>query len=149
VTVTVANEQEAFAFDEADLLRDVTALADAAGWTGDLGVAVVTDARIHEVNREFLEHDYPTDVIAFPMDEGEGEIVVSAERALEEAKDRGVDPMAELLLYVVHGLLHLLGHDDHDPDAARRMHERSLNLLAGLGYANRIPPGEMSAKEES
>lgn len=149
MTVTVTNEQDAFPFDEVAVRKDIASLADAAGWSGDLGVAIVTDARIHEINREFLDHDYPTDVIAFPMDEEEGEIVVSAERALAEAEDRGVDPMAELMLYVVHGILHLLGHDDHEPEAARRMHELSLNLLRGRGYANRIPPGEMTAKEES
>jgi probable rRNA maturation factor len=81
-------------------------------------------------------------VIAFPLDDSDAELVVSADRAREEAEARGVAPMAELMLYVVHGILHLTGHDDHDEERAGVMHRRSLELLAELGYENRIPREE-------
>ena len=138
MTVTATLDQDVLPLDEERFLREVAALAAGAGYEGDLSVAVVTDEAIHELNREFLQHDYPTDVLAFPLDEAESEIVVSAERAVEEARERGVPPLAELMLYVVHGLLHLAGHDDHDPDRARLVHAESLKLLRGLGYRNRI-----------
>jgi probable rRNA maturation factor len=145
--LTITDSQEVLAFDVGRFAADVRALAEGAGFSGDLSLAVVDDVEIHRINREFLDHDWPTDVIAFPLAEDDAEIVVSAERALAEAESRGVEPMAELLLYVVHGLLHLVGHDDHDPEDARRMHEHSLNLLRSLGYRNTIPPEEMGGKE--
>ena len=141
--IHLANEQDAIPIDESRFLSEVEALAKGAGFAGDLSLAVVTDKAIHDLNRRYLDHDYPTDVLAFPLDEEEGEVVVSADRALAEAGDRGVDPHAELLLHVVHGILHLSGHDDHDPEDARRMHEASLELLRGIGYRNRIAaPGD-------
>lgn len=146
MNLEITIEQQALALDPARFEREVATVAERAGYTGELSVAVVTNERIHDLNRRYLEHDYVTDVLAFPLSEGdeeiEGEVVVSAERAIEEAAIRGVDPHAELMLYVVHGILHLLGHDDHDPVAARRMHAETLRLLRGLGYRNRISPAE-------
>lgn len=147
--VEIADEQDALLLDPDRFRADVTALAERAGFPGTLSVAVVTDAAIREINRRFLDHDYATDVIAFPLDESDGEVVVSAERAIEEAGERGVDATAELLLYVVHGILHLLGYDDHEPEDAREMHERSLILLAGIGYRNTIPAPEREGKERT
>ena len=147
MSIEIANEQDVLPLDEPRFLSDVSRLAAGAGWTGTLSVAVTDDARIREVNVRFLGHDWPTDVIAFPLDDDDGEVVVSAERAVEEATARGVDPMAELLLYVVHGILHLMGHDDHEPEDARRMHEESLILLGELGYRNTIPDRERGGKE--
>jgi probable rRNA maturation factor len=142
VSVAVVNEQEAFPLDEERLRGEIETLAGRAGYEGELTVAVVTDAAIRDVNRRFLDHDYATDVIAFPLEEGIGEVVVSAERALAVAAERDVAPMAELMLYVVHGILHLVGYDDHEPEDARRMHEESLKLLRSAGYRNTIPPEE-------
>lgn len=79
---------------------------------------------IHRVNRRYLNHDYATDVIAFAMHEGEdfpdcedeeqylGDCVVSVEMAMERAPDMGVTMHEELALYVIHGVLHLIGYDD-------------------------------------
>lgn len=142
MSVSLVNEQDAFSLDEPRFRDEVATLADRAGFKGELTVAVVTDAAMRELNRRFLAHDWATDVIAFPLEEDEGEVVVSAERALAEAAERDVEPMAELLLYVVHGVLHLLGFDDHEPDDAERMHAESLDLLRSLGYRNRIHPEE-------
>jgi len=146
LTIHVANDQIVLSFDEPRFRADVTALASAAGYAGELSVAVLDDAAMSELNRRFLDHDGPTDVIAFPLDEGEGEVVVSAERALIEARARSMEPMAELLLYVVHGILHLTGHDDHEPGDAEKMHDLSLNLLRSIGYRNTIPHRERGGK---
>ena len=140
--VHLTNEQTALAIDENSLTVEIESLAGGAGLTGELSVALVTDAAIHELNREFLGHDYATDVLAFPLGDAEGpeegEVVVSAEKAIAEAKERGVDPDAELLFYIAHGILHLAGFDDHDSCSARRMHAVALKLLRGLGYRNKI-----------
>ncbi|MHC4470030.1 MAG: rRNA maturation RNase YbeY [Planctomycetota bacterium] len=137
MSVSIANEQEALPLSADRLRREAEEVAKRAGFGGELSVAIVTDEAIRKLNREFLEHDYATDVLAFPIDEEEGEVVVSAERALEEAAERGVDPLSELMLYVTHGILHLAGWDDGEPEEARRMHEEALGLLEALGYENR------------
>ena len=91
-----------------------------------VSLAFVSDAVIRRLNREFLNHDWATDVIAFPLGDGGvfGEVVVSGETARREAKARGIPAKEELLRYVVHGILHLLGHDDHAPAARKKMWAR-------------------------
>lgn len=138
MTVEVADRQELLRVDPGRLRRETESLARAAGFRGDLSLALVTDAEIEGLNRRFLGHEGPTDVITFPLDAGEAEIVVSVERAVAEAEDRGVEPLAELMLYVVHGILHLAGHDDADEASSRAMNERGLELLRPLGYENRL-----------
>ena len=113
---------------------------------------VVTDNRhIRDLNREYLDHDYPTDVISFPLDDGDwpelerpgaaaggginGEIIASAELAVRQAAAMHGDAQAELLLYLIHGLLHLMGYDDLTPEDAKRMHEREDALLEECGFA--------------
>ncbi|MBN2584713.1 MAG: rRNA maturation RNase YbeY [Planctomycetes bacterium] len=106
-----------------------------------LSVTLVDDARIREINRRHLNHDEATDVISFDLSEAgddvlSGEIVISAERAVRVAAERGSDPVGELLLYAVHGLLHLVGYDDLTAAQAARMHARENELLTALGYPN-------------
>ncbi len=103
-----------------------------------LCVRVVDDAAIHEANREHLGHDWATDVITFDLsDEGDpdtaGDILISAEFAEHEAHERGHEPLAELYFYVCHGMLHLCGYDDADPDARRAMLERQRDYLRSVG----------------
>jgi probable rRNA maturation factor len=104
--------------------------ADAA-----LSVTIVSDRRIAALHREYLDAPGPTDVISFPLggeddpDPTLGEVVVSADTAAREAKARGLPFERELLLYVAHGTLHLLGYDDHAPKERARMHRRQEVLL--------------------
>ncbi|SMP53233.1 probable rRNA maturation factor [Neorhodopirellula lusitana] len=106
-----------------------------------IGVRVAGDESIHEVNRQFLQHDYPTDVISFPYELSpprvEGELIVSLDTALEQARavqTPGWTVANELVLYVVHGTLHLVGFDDTAPDvrAAMREAERAAMRLIGI-----------------
>src|SRR5690606_1916317 len=71
----------------------------------------------------------------------DGEIVLCVDEAVRQARQRRHDARLELLLYAVHGLLHLLGYDDHDPKDAAKMHRREDELLraAGLGDVYRRP----------
>ncbi len=95
-----------------------------------VSIAFVTDAASRRINQRFLGHDYPTDVISFPLGTDLfGELVISAEFARREARERGIPVGEELLRYVAHGLLHLLGYDDHHPAERRRMWARQEREL--------------------
>ena len=103
-----------------------------------ISVALVDDATIAELNQTHLQHEGPTDVLAFDLrgpDEAplEGEVVLSVETARREARRRGHSEEAELMLYVVHGALHLTGMDDHAPEDAQRMHHLENEVLTALG----------------
>jgi probable rRNA maturation factor len=116
----------------------------------DISLAVVDDAAIHEINRRYLQHDEPTDVISFMLDQDDGfvdgEIVVSAETAATAAKQIGWSAADELLLYVIHGTLHLASYDDLAPAAKRKMRERERFYLTQLSVAL---PKNTAAKPKS
>ncbi len=99
-----------------------------------VNVCFVDDSEIRQLNRDYLSHDYATDVVTFPMRtegkpvEGDpldgdllGEVVVSVDTARTSAHSRGVDYPVELALYAIHGALHLLGYDDKDAAGRRKM----------------------------
>jgi probable rRNA maturation factor len=134
--VDVANETDAV-IDAARLAAAVQiVLADAKCEAATVSIAIVDDPTIHRLNRQFLEHDYPTDVLSFALSEPprlEGEIVASIDTAVREAAAAGWSAAEELLLYVVHGALHIVGHDDHDSDDAAAMRAAEQSVLARLG----------------
>jgi probable rRNA maturation factor len=132
----------------ADLARLRTAIEGVLDEAGvrraTLSVALVDDPTIHRLNREFLAHDFPTDVVTFPLsDDGsdalEGEIVVSVDTAARAAARLDWPAADELLLYVVHGALHLVGYDDQDPDALAAMRAAERRHLARWGLE---PPSD-------
>ena len=99
-----------------------------------VNVCFVDDSEIRQLNRDYLSHDYATDVVTFPMRtegkpvEGDpldgdllGEVVVLVDTARTSAHSRGVDYPVELALYAIHGALHLLGYDDKDAAGRRKM----------------------------
>ncbi|MEX0824533.1 MAG: rRNA maturation RNase YbeY [Pirellulaceae bacterium] len=104
---------------------------------GEIGVAIVDDAQIHRLNRQHLQHDYPTDVVSFPYGLApphvEGELVVSWDTALREADRIGWAADRELLLYVVHGTLHLVGMDDQQTSDRAAMRLAECAVLEQLG----------------
>ena len=99
------------------------------GARGTVSVAIVGDEEIRKIHRQFLGADEATDVLSFrldsacpgPHDDMFGEIVVSAETALREARKRGRAPERELALYAIHGALHLVGWDDRAAGDRRKM----------------------------
>lgn len=130
------------------MLRRLCRAAAPPEWSNaELSVTFVGDAHIEEMNKKFLGKDGPTDVLAFPLegaDGGErpviGEVVVSAERACREAAERGLEPREELALYVVHGVLHLAGHDDGGRGQRGRMQARERAILAAAGLRRDAEP---------
>lgn len=107
----------------------------------DVSLAIVDDSTIHELNRQYLNHDEPTDVLSFLFErEGdrlEGEIVVSRDTAARSAPAYGWRVEDELLLYVIHGGLHLVGFDDTTPDAAAEMRRQEKHYLEPFGLQPR------------
>ncbi len=102
----------------------------------DVSLAIVDDPTIHELNREHLEHDWPTDVITFVFEQSddhvEGEIIASADTAARLSQSAGWTPEDELLLYVIHGLLHLAGLDDVEPEDQQKMRHAEYRCLLHL-----------------
>lgn len=134
LVIEIANEHEV-SFNATRLKKAVRAiLKDAAIAAGEISIAVVSDAQMHLLNRKYLEHDYPTDVLSFVLEEREGylegEIIVSSEYAAQEAERFGWSMDDELLLYVIHGALHLIGEDDLTPEAKQQMRQREQHYLA-------------------
>jgi len=108
----------------------------------DVDIALVDDADIRRLNGTFRGIRRRTDVLAFPMEAPDagspllGEIVISTDTALRQARRVRVPLGAELELLVTHGVLHLVGYDDRDPVEASLMHEREREIMS----AGRTPP---------
>jgi probable rRNA maturation factor len=92
----------------------------------EIEVSIVTDEEIARVHAEFLSDATPTDVITFQH----GEILVSADTAARQGAEHSQDIDTELALYVIHGLLHLAGWEDEDPDEQKAMHRVQDEILA-------------------
>jgi probable rRNA maturation factor len=102
---------------------------------GSLSIAFLNDAALTSLHRQFLKDPTPTDVITFPGDEDgdfAGEICVSVDRAYTEAPKHGNDFSDELILYLVHGWLHLAGEDDLTDNTVAQMRSAEKAALAIL-----------------
>jgi len=104
-------------------------------------ISVVDDATIQELNRRHLQHDWPTDVISFVFESGirvNGEIIASWDTAQRLSPAAGWSSQDELVLYILHGLLHLVGLDDQQPTerAAMRAAEQEYLVAAGIAGAS-------------
>lgn len=140
--IDVTNEQSRVPVDQRRLRAAIgSILADAGIKDATISVALVDDPTIHELNRRYLDHDYPTDVLSFVLEEGpgtvEGEVIVSGDTAARSAPGYGWQAEDELLLYVIHGTLHLVGYDDKSPADAARMRQAESRYLAQFGLAPR------------
>lgn len=135
--VSIASPQELVKLDRPrlrEIVRQVMAEEDIKDY--EISLAFVDNPTIHGINKRFLEHDEPTDVITFPYSSGKvlvGELVIGVEVALEQARVGGHEVDAELALYVIHGLLHLVGYDDKDGHDRKQMRVRERYHLNGLG----------------
>ena len=136
--IEIDNRQDALDVDRCLIQEGIRAVLEGEGVAAaEVNVAIVDDAEIHIVNREFLSHDYPTDVISFLLSEDdgplEGELIVSAEHAMKCAHEYGWTAREELLLYAIHGTLHLVGYDDLDETTEPLMRQKETFYLAKAG----------------
>ena len=139
ITIDVANQQTVLPVDPARIKTAVQAiLSDQSIRQGEISVAVVDDPTIHKLNRQYLDHDYPTDVLSFLLERSgdclEGEVIVSAQTARASAGEFGFSTEQELLLYVIHGVLHLVGYDDATPRQQAEMCNLQREYLARVGF---------------
>lgn len=137
--VWITNLQKKIAV-ETGVLREVVAEAlRLQGYRNppDVSVALVDDSYIRMLNKEYRGVDQPTDVLAFPMDPDEfahgepalGDIVISVERARDQARQFKHPLRREVAFLAVHGLLHLLGYEDETEAGASAMWSKQKELL--------------------
>jgi probable rRNA maturation factor len=140
-TIEIANEQSYLSLERRLLRRAVRSVLRTAGVRkARISVAVVDDATIARLNWRYLRHRGPADVLSFALgeDDGlEGEVIVGAQTALRAAPQYGWLPQDELLLYVIHGILHLVGHDDSSPALRAEMQKHETEVLKELGIKRR------------
>ncbi|MEX0745583.1 MAG: rRNA maturation RNase YbeY [Phycisphaeraceae bacterium] len=143
-------------------------LAEHAGVErGRLTVLAVDDDAMSDLHKQYAGVEGTTDVLTFdlrdpppeapeapdaadaapPPAEVEGDIAICLDEAQRQARRRGHDARLEALLYALHGLLHLLGEDDHDPDAYQRMHAREDALLEAVGLDAVFKHGDGNARD--
>jgi len=155
VTVVAADEQAATDGVAVDLDR-WAALAEAAvidsGAHGELTLTFVDRAEIAALNAEHLGKEGPTDVLSFPLDADDeptqpgvpvllGDVVVCPAVAADQASAHAGTVDDEVALLVVHGVLHVLGHDHADPAEEARMRARELTLLQMHHWHGDVPTG--------
>jgi probable rRNA maturation factor len=139
IKVLITNDQSEHEVDCEQLRAAVLGVVEEAEIDeGEVSLAIVDDETIHALNVQHLQHDYPTDVISFVLEQTagylEGEVIVSADMSATVAQEYGWPAAHELLLYVIHGTLHLVGYDDKDPhkkiemQSAERRHLQRFSI---------------------
>ena len=132
-------------------LRSVVETALVAGKAPpacEVSLVIAGQRRVRELNRIYLDEDRPTDVLSFPMvPSGEtkdtfvsppdgvshlGEVIVSLPQAISQAEQHGHSAEREIAILIIHGVLHLLGHDHDDPAKERKMREKEIEILSLL-----------------
>ena len=138
IEIALNNQQSCLEIDRQRLTSAAREILEELGPPHcQLSIAVVDNPSIHTLNRQYLQHDYATDVLSFLLEDDEhhleGEVVVSAEMAVQQCDRFGWTAGDELLLYVIHGVLHLVGLDDHDEEARAKMRAAERTFLARFG----------------
>lgn len=127
--VFTRNRQRCLRVDRVRLVRLATqTLADLHSELATLGIILVNDAQIADYNERFHHQPGPTDILTF-HDEGLGELVISTETAIVNARRFRTTVERELALYVIHGILHLHGYNDQTPTQRRRMRAAERRMM--------------------
>ncbi len=114
---------------------------------GELSISIVGDLEIAKLNKKYLNRDGPTNVIAFPMQEGDfstinsnllGDVVISIDTAKKEAELAEITTKERFYQLLVHGILHLFGYDHGESEEALIMEKKSENILVMLRIGDEI-----------
>ncbi len=150
MTVEIVNAHPRFRVSRALAVRYVRGvLRSARGADGAISVVFVDDRTSRRLNRRFLAHDRPTDVLAFPLGEGpnlEGEIYVNLDKARRQARTYHVTAANETARLIIHGTLHLLGYDDRTRAKARLMKAREDMLVGRLAETDKKETDERKSR---
>ena len=142
MVVDIRNLQDKVKIDEAKVRSCAQCvLRDMDEESAELSILFVNDAYIKRLNSKYRDTDSKTDVLAFSMRQGEGisrhseilgDVVISTQTAKREAARRKEPIQKELDLYLVHGILHLLGYDDEKPGNRKKMRAKERELLGAI-----------------
>jgi len=133
--VAISSAQKAIRVPRKRIAELAAFVAEAEGCRlADVDIAVVDSARMAELNRRYLRHAGATDVLSFDLSDASSaglsvQLIVCGDLARTEAARRGLRPTHELMLYVVHGLLHVMGYEDKSARGSVRMQARQEELL--------------------
>jgi len=138
--ILIDDRQKEYKIVKAKLQKRAQAVLNALGSPeGELSILVVDDSEIKTLNKNYLNRSGPTNVIAFPMKEGDfsdinpqllGDVVISIETAGREALQSGISTEERFTQLLVHGILHLFGFDHEKSEQdARKMEKKSNELL--------------------
>ncbi len=159
MTVLIENRQKSIVIkdDILSLIRKVAGTSvelEQLPYDCEVSVILADDEGIRELNREYRGRDVPTDVLSFSMVEGEevvdvnedgeaiiGDIIISMERAREQAEEYGHSMEREVAYLTVHGVLHLLGYDHMEENDKEIMRKREEEILELLGLKRRSAEG--------
>jgi probable rRNA maturation factor len=153
MTLVIDSNDETNSLSDNDLIQIENILAFASKKQNveqgsEISITFVTNESIQEINREYRQKDYPTDVISFAMEElGEGEvevvgvdmprilgdIIISIPKAKEQAEEYGHSFMRELSFLAIHGFLHLLGFDHETEEDEKEMFSLQREILDEYG----------------
>lgn len=140
--IFTANNHPSLRFPKRETFRTIqSVLKDESVTSFRLSVVFVGSRTIRGINRQFLGHDYVTDVIAFPLGEedepgAQAELYVNLDRAKSQGRDYGVTFAEETRRLLIHGTLHLLGYSDASPRQKARMTRREDSHLSRLLKSN-------------
>jgi len=133
--VAISSTQKAIRVPRKRIAELVAFVAEIEGCRiGEVDIAVVDSAKMAELNRRYLRHAGTTDVLSFDLSESPKaglsiQLIVCGDVARTEAAARGLKPARELMLYIVHGLLHMLGYEDQSVRGSVRMQARQEEIL--------------------
>ena len=116
------------------------------GLNFEVSVSFVDNEEIQKLNRDYRNVDSPTDVLSFPMDDEEtdlyipllGDIVISAERALEQATEFGHSFLREVAYLAAHSMFHLMGYDHMNDEEKQTMRQKEKEVMKALGIFKNI-----------
>jgi len=134
IVIHITNRQKTLPVDRRRMRQAVRAIVRDAGISeATISIAIVDDPTIVKLHQQFLDDPEPTDVLSFVLERSEqsleGEVVASADTARTCAPRYRSTPEEELLLYVIHGTLHLVGYDDTTPRQRAVMRKKEMEYL--------------------
>ena len=142
IKIEVANMQDELKVNPSHIKRVVKGVLKSEKVdNAEVSVALVDNERMAEINGRYRKRNHPTDVLAFPLEkdfDGKGtllaDIIASCEMANERARELSISPQTEIMFYIVHGLLHILGYDHATAKARRAMDKLQRGFLREFGY---------------